>query len=106
VAADPLGQFIYATQDVVGDLVAFSFNSTEGFFSNPLTTDVCIPDALPFSITVDPSGEFVYVANLGANDVTACAINQQTGDLGNISGEDKVAAGTNPVSVVTTGIIH
>jgi 6-phosphogluconolactonase len=106
VAADPLGQFIYATQDVVGDLVAFSFNSTEGFFSNPLTTDVCIPDALPISITVDPSGKFVYVANLGANDVTACAINQQTGDLGNISGEDKVAAGTTPVSVTTTGIIH
>jgi 6-phosphogluconolactonase (cycloisomerase 2 family) len=106
VAADPLGQFIYATQDVVGDLVAFSFNFTQGFFSTQLTTDVCIPDALPFSITVDPSGEFVYVANLGANDVTACAINQQTGDLGNISGEDKVAAGTNPVSVVTTGMIH
>lgn len=106
VAADPLGQFIYATQDVVGDLVAFSFNFTQGFFSTQLTTDVCIPDALPFSITVDPSGRFVYVANLGANDVTACAINQQTGDLGNISGEDKVAAGTNPVSVVTTGIIH
>jgi 6-phosphogluconolactonase (cycloisomerase 2 family) len=106
VAADPLGQFIYATQDVVGDLVAFSFNSTEGFFSNPLTTDVCIPDALPISITVDPSGKFAYVANEGANDITACAIDETTGDLSNISGEGKVAAGVTPVSVTTTGIIH
>jgi 6-phosphogluconolactonase len=106
VATDPLGQFIYTTQNVVSGLVAISFNSTTDEFSLPLNAKVCIVDATPVSITVDPSGTFVYVANLGANDITACAINQITGDLHNISGEAKVAAGTNPVSVATTGIIH
>jgi 6-phosphogluconolactonase len=105
VAADPLGQFVYATQNVVNDLVALSLNSPTDTFTR-LNSDVCIVDTAPVSITVDPSGKFAYVANVGANDVTACAINQTTGVLSNISGDDKVAAGMSPISVATTGTIH
>jgi DNA-binding beta-propeller fold protein YncE len=106
-ATDPLGQFVYATQNSVSDLVALSFDSTTDTFTQ-LTSDVCVPQSTPVSITVDPSGKFAYVANAGstANNITACAIDQTTGDLSNISGQSAVAAGMAPVSVTTTGSIH
>ncbi len=103
LATDPLGQFIYGAQDGFG-LVGLSFDSTTEEFT---LLDVCSVSPSPVSIAVDPSGKFVYVANSGnANSVTGCGINQTTGNLHNISGEDNVAAGTTPVSVVTTGTIQ
>jgi len=102
VATDPSGQFAYGTQIAVSELVALGFNSTNDTFSL-LDSDVCIVNNGSAAIAVDPSGKFAYVANSEANNVTACSINQTTGDLGNISGEEKVEAGTNPISVVTAG---
>jgi len=57
-------------------------------------------------MTVDMSDKFVYVANSINNNVAACKINQTTGDLNNIAGESAILAGTNPVSVITTGTIQ
>jgi 6-phosphogluconolactonase (cycloisomerase 2 family) len=104
---DPFGQFIYATQPSVNDLVALSFDSATDTFTL-LNSNVCIPQEDPVAIAVDPPGKFVYVANAGstANNITACAVDQTTGDLSNISGESAVAAGTGPISVTTTGTIH
>ena len=107
LATDPLGQFLYTTQDVVGDFLSLSFNSTTDEFSLPIgSPNQCIPDTEPVSLTVDPSGKFLYVANSVSNDITACAIDQTTGDLSNVSGERQVTAGPSPVSVVTTGTIR
>jgi 6-phosphogluconolactonase (cycloisomerase 2 family) len=107
LTTDPLGQFLYTTQDAVGDFLSLSFNSTTDEYSLPIESpNTCIPDTEPASLTVDPSGKFLYVANSGANDITACAIDQTTGDLSNVSGERQVTAGPSPVSVVTTGTIH
>ena len=97
-ATDPLGQFVYATQNGDNGLVALSFDSTTDTFTL-LNSDVCAPQSTPISITVDPSGKFVYVANAGstANNITACAIDQTTGDLSNIAGQSAVAAGMAPI---------
>jgi 6-phosphogluconolactonase len=103
VATDPMGQFVYAAQIITG-VLGLTFNSTTDAFTL-LSDSACSSN--PISVAVDPSGKFAYAANPAPNNtVDACAIDQTTGNLNPISGESKIPAGTNPLSVVTTAMIH
>ncbi len=107
VVTDPLGRFLYSPQNAEGGILSLSFNTNADEFSFPIDSpNLCVDNDGPTSMTVDMSGKFVYVANSSTNNVTACKINQTTGDLNNIAGESAIPAGTNPVSVITTGTIH
>ena len=57
----------------------------------------------PYSVTVDPSGKFAYVANEGSANISVYTINQTTGAL---TAGTAVAAGSGPISVITTGEIR
>lgn len=103
VAADPWGQFVYAAQIDTG-VLALSFNSTTDALAL-LSDSACSGN--PIAAAIDPSGKFAYGANPAPdNTINACAIDKTTGNLTPISGEFAIAAGTNPVSVVTTGTIQ
>jgi 6-phosphogluconolactonase (cycloisomerase 2 family) len=103
VATDPLGQFVYAAQIITG-LLGLTFDSTTEAFTL-ISDSACTSN--PISVAVDPSGKFAYAANPAPNNtVDACAIDQTTGGLSPIAGESEIPTGTNPISVVTTGIIH
>jgi 6-phosphogluconolactonase len=103
VATDPLGQFVYTAQLIDG-VLGLSFDSSTDAFT--LLSDSACPSN-PLSVAIDPSGKYAYAANPDPNNtITACTIGKTTGDLNPISGETGVAAGTNPVSVVTTGTIQ
>ena len=105
VTVNPLGNFVYVLLVNDNYVYAYTLDATSGALTQ-------LPDApflaggSPDSVAVDPSGKFVYVANYEGNDVTAYTIDAKTGDLKVISGESGVAAGNNPSSVATTGIIH
>jgi len=93
-------------QNAEGGILSLSFNTQKTQFSFPIDSpDLCVDDDTPASMTVDLSGKFVYVAN-SSNNLTACKIDQTTGGLNNIAGESAIPAGTNPVSVITTGTIE
>jgi 6-phosphogluconolactonase (cycloisomerase 2 family) len=63
-----------------------------------------IAGTAPESVTVDSSGRFAYVANAESNNISVYTIDQTTGALTAVG--TPVAAGTNPISVVTTGAIQ
>jgi DNA-binding beta-propeller fold protein YncE len=58
-----------------------------------------------YSITVDASGKFAYVANFGSANVSAYAINATTGALTALA-SSPIAAGIQPISIVTTRTIQ
>ncbi len=103
VAVDPAGRFLDVTNQGSNNVSAFSINATTGAL-----TSAGAPFAAgtgPQSITVDPSGQFVYVANQTSNDVSVYTLNPISGALSPITGSPFMA-GTNPVSVATTGTIQ
>ncbi len=60
----------------------------------------------PYSITVDPSGRWAYVANRESETVSQYRIST-TGTLASLSPPTvSTGAGTNPISVTTTGTIE
>jgi 6-phosphogluconolactonase (cycloisomerase 2 family) len=57
----------------------------------------------PYSVTVDPSGKFAYAANFNSNNISVYTIDQTTGAL---TAGTPVAAGTGPISIITSGAIE
>ena len=90
------------TNFLANTISAYTINASTGALTSAGTT-TAVPGTDPNSVTVDPSGKFAYVANHGSNNVSAYTINASTGAL---SGGAVVAAGTNPISVTTTGTIQ
>ena len=102
VTVDPTGKFAYvANATVPGTVSAYFINATGALTS----ASTVVAGNYPISVTVDPSGQFAYVANLYSGTVSAYTITATTGVLTAVTGSP-FAAGTNPVSVTTTGTIQ
>jgi YVTN family beta-propeller protein len=93
VAADPAGNFVYATNPGSNDLSMYSIDTTTGTL---MSLGPIIAGTGPASVAVDPTGKFAYVANSGSNDVSMYTINAATGVLSSIGA---IAAGLSPSSI-------
>ncbi|HTC95885.1 MAG TPA: Ig-like domain-containing protein [Terriglobales bacterium] len=104
IAVEPTGQYAYATF-LDGTAAAYSIDSNSGGLSI-IGSPVAAGNS-PNSVAVDYQGQFVYVTNSGANTISGYSINPNTGALTEITGAGSpFAAGTNPGSVVISGIIQ
>jgi 6-phosphogluconolactonase len=105
VTVNPSGNYVYAPSLTGNYVEAYALDAATGALAK-LTDSPFDTGGNPFSVAADPSGKFVYVANNEDNDVTAHKVNATSGDLAIIAGDFEVAAGTGPMSVVTTGTVH
>jgi len=104
IAVEPTGQYAYATF-LDGTVAAYTIDSSSGGLS--IIGSPVAAGASPNSIAVDFQGQYVYVTNSGANTISGYSINPNTGALTEITGAGSpFAAGTNPGSVVISGIIQ
>jgi len=110
VQVDPLGSFVYVTSASIftsDNVYGYALDATSGALTNLTGSPFSSGEAgAPNGMAVDPSGRFAYVANNALDNITAFAIAASSGDLSIISGDSAVPAGTNPVSVITTGTIQ
>jgi 6-phosphogluconolactonase (cycloisomerase 2 family) len=69
-----------------------------------LTTTGAVPTgSYPFSLSIDISGRFVYAANQDSFNISEFSIDPKTGNLISVG---TIAAGNQPVSLVTVGSIR
>jgi 6-phosphogluconolactonase (cycloisomerase 2 family) len=101
VTVEPSGRFAYVANADSGNVSVFSINATTGTLTS-IGAPVPAGDE-PRSITIDSSGKFAYVANSLSNNVSVYSIDATTGALTSIG---TLAAGTNPVSIITSGTIQ
>ena len=110
VTVDPSGKFVYVANAGSANVSAYRIDASNGTLAR-IDADLGTrgiqnfpAGAQPSSVTVDPSGKFTYVTNFTSNTVGTYFINATTGVLTRIRvGE---AAGSRPVSVITTGTIQ
>jgi 6-phosphogluconolactonase (cycloisomerase 2 family) len=100
---DPLGRFVYVTNNFSNDISAYAINATTGAL-NPIGAAVS-SGGRPRSITIDPSGRLAYVANFDSNvgvnsTINAFTINPSTGAL--ISTGVALSTAQGPLAIVTT----
>ncbi len=101
LSVDPLGEFVYVANQSSRTVTPYTINQTTGALT--AGTDVAT-ESNPQSITVDPSGQYVYVANYGSNSVSGYSINASSGALTTTG--SSVATGTDPRSIVATGVVQ
>jgi DNA-binding beta-propeller fold protein YncE len=101
VAVDPSGMFVYVANSgtYTGSVSIYTISSTTG---NLTAAGTVSQSGSTNAVVVDPSGKFVYVATdttTSADNLFMYTLDATTGALTSIG--NAIAAGTNPVSVVT-----
>jgi len=77
IAIDPTSRFVYATDSVQNQLIAYEILS--GGALQPLINGPFTTGTYPVGVTVDPRGEYLYVTNFNSDAVSEFTINQGTG---------------------------
>jgi 6-phosphogluconolactonase (cycloisomerase 2 family) len=89
ISIDPSGQFLFVTDSVNGEVVAYTINQTTGVLT-PFTTGSPFmtgdPTGEPIPISIDPSGHFLYVGNTFGDSISIFTVNTTTGQLTPITG--------------------
>ena len=96
VAADPLGETIYAAA-TTDRIITYDMNQSTGELtvsSNALTSND------PFSLAIEASGSYLYSANILGQDVSSFTISSSDGSLTEI-GSPTVTGGNGPRSITT-----
>jgi 6-phosphogluconolactonase (cycloisomerase 2 family) len=96
IAISSKGNFLYVVDPTLGQIAAFSINSTGQLTAVGAPVSVGVN---PTFVAVEPTGRFVYVADSGSNAVFAFSI-QSNGALSAINGSP-FAAGTQPAAITT-----
>lgn len=83
-ATDPLGKYLYVTNNGGGNISQYSIDSTTGALTalNPSTV---LAGTNPRGIVVTPSGAYAYVANFSSNTISSYTVNATTGVLTSLS---------------------
>jgi 6-phosphogluconolactonase (cycloisomerase 2 family) len=98
IGVDPLGQFLYASDNTNGKVTAYRVDATTGAFG-PVEMSPFDVQPMPYSVVVDPTGRFVYVGNDDVNEVWAFSLDRVTGKLDKV-GAPVPANGLQPEMVV------
>jgi 6-phosphogluconolactonase len=99
VAIDPTGRFLYVTDKLLNEIIAFTIDYTHtgnlsAVPSSPFTTGL-----YPVSVTIEPRGKYIFTANYNSNTVSSYSINAATGALGGTATVGNFTTATGPTCV-------
>jgi len=77
VAIDPTGRFLYATDSVQNQVIAYDIQTAGVLY--PLTNGPFATGTFPVGITVDPRGLYIYVTDYNSKQISEYSISQATG---------------------------
>jgi 6-phosphogluconolactonase len=96
-ASDPTSRFLYVTDGLTNQLIAYTILST-GMLT-PLQNGPFKTDVFPNGITIDPTGVYIYVTNFNSNDISAFTIGTD-GTPSSLAGGGTFATDTGPTCVL------
>jgi 6-phosphogluconolactonase len=110
VVAEPTGQYLYATNESLGQIFAFSIDPSTGLLTQVLGNltngAVAVAGTLPRALAVDISGQYLYCVNQGtsgAGSINIYSINLSNGFLTPVGTAVPV---TSPGGFTTTGTVQ
>lgn len=77
IAIDPTSRFLYATDSVQNQLIAYDIQ-TAGFLY-PLPNGPFQAGTFPVSVIVDPRGQYIYVTDYNTSSISEFTLTQSTG---------------------------
>lgn len=77
IAVDPTNRFLYATDSVQNQLIAYQIQPAGSLF--PLPNGPFQTGTFPVSVVVDPRGQFIYVTNYNSSTISEYSLTQSTG---------------------------
>ncbi|HEX4005261.1 MAG TPA: beta-propeller fold lactonase family protein [Acidobacteriaceae bacterium] len=77
VAIDPTNRFLYATDSVQNQLIAYDILA--GGVLYPLTNGPFQTETFPVGVVVDPRGKYIYVTDYNSSEISEFTIVQSTG---------------------------
>jgi len=92
------GRYAYVANYGSGNVSQYTIGT--GGVLTAMTTALVAAGTSPYYVTVDPSGQYIYVVNEGGYNISQYIIGAG-GVLTPIASATTVAAGTNPISIVT-----
>jgi 6-phosphogluconolactonase len=106
LAVDPLGRFLFVTNNVPGGVLAFTINQQSGALTAVQNSPFSFSGSGSlFGLAVEISGQFLYVSDQSNSAIVQFTINQTSGALV-ATGSAVSTTGLSPEPVVTLGIIH
>src|SRR3984957_12707996 len=92
---DPTGRFMYVTDVINDQVVAFTIDQTTGVLS-PMAGSPFATGNGPFGEAIDPSGQFLYVSNTYDGTISMFTVDVTTGALTAVPGSPRVYGGSAP----------
>jgi 6-phosphogluconolactonase len=77
IAVDPTSRFLYATDSVEDELIAYNIGS--GGVLSALTNGPFTTGTFPVNVVVDPRDEYIYVTNYNSSTISEYSLTQSTG---------------------------
>lgn len=111
VVVEPSGKFLYATNEIMGQIYAFTIDPSTGLLTQVATSmsngQVANTDPSPTGLAVDISGKFLYCVSAGASPQTSSidifSIDSTTGLLTPVATVNNVAFAA---GFTTTGLLQ
>jgi trimeric autotransporter adhesin len=97
-AIDPTGQFLYVTDTVNNQVVAFTINQTTGALASMAGAPFGAGGGA-FPVAIDPSGQFLFVGNNSDGTISMYTVNPNTGALTAVPGSPRTYGGTSPTGI-------
>lgn len=98
IAIDPTGQFLYVTDTVNNQVVAFTIDQTTGVLTAMAGSPFGVGDGA-FAVAIDPSGQFLYVGNSYDGTISMFTRNPNTGALTTVPGSPRTYGGIWPSAI-------
>ena len=99
IAIDPTGQFLYVTDSLNDQIVAFTIDQTTGALT-PMASLLTVVGDGAFALAIDPSGQFVYEGNSYDGTISMFTRNPTTGVLTAVPGSPRAYGGSWPSGIV------
>jgi len=98
IAIDPTGQFLYVTDSLNDQIVAFTIDQTTGALT-PMASLLTVVGDGAFALAIDPSGQFVYEGNSYVGTISMFTRNPNTGALTAVPGSPRTYGGNWPSAI-------
>jgi 6-phosphogluconolactonase (cycloisomerase 2 family) len=99
IAIDPTGRFLYVTDPINSQVVAFNVDQTTGALTALAGSPFAVGNGA-FGEAIDPSGQFMYVGNSYDSTISMFTLNAGSGNLTAVPGSPRTYGGIAPSAIV------
>jgi 6-phosphogluconolactonase (cycloisomerase 2 family) len=99
IAIDPTGRFLYVTDPINSEVVAFNIDQSTGALSAMAGSPIAVGNGA-FGEAIDPSGQFMYVGNSYDSTISMFTLNAANGNLTPVPGSPRTYGGIAPSAIV------